>query len=157
MFELIQNAEDNNYTKAEAAGDEPLLIFRLYPNEIIIDSNEDGFVEANVRAICSTGESTKNVSKGYIGEKGIGFKSVFKVASKVHIQSEPFSFFFQHRYGDSGLGMVTPISETHHELPPKIRTRFVLTLANPSEAKRIEQEFSDLPETLLLFLNKLKR
>ena len=157
MFELIQNAEDNDYTKAEAAGDEPLLIFRLYPNEIIIDSNEDGFVEANVRAICSTGESTKNVSKGYVGEKGIGFKSVFKVASKVHIQSEPFSFFFEHRYGDSGLGMVTPIFEIHHELPPKIRTRLILTLANPSEAKRIEQEFSDLPETLLLFLNKLKR
>ena len=157
MYELIQNAEDNDYTKAEAAGDEPLTIFRLYPNEIIIDFNEDGFVEANVRAICSIGESTKRVSKGCVGEKGIGFKSVFKVASKVHIQSEPFSFFFEHRYGDSGLGMVTPIFETHHELPPKVRTRLVLTLANPSEGKRIKQKFSDLPETLLLFLNKLKR
>ena len=68
VFELFQNAEDNDYTKAEAAGDEALLIFRFYPNEIIIDSNGDGFVEANVRAICSTWGSIKKVSKGYIGD-----------------------------------------------------------------------------------------
>lgn len=157
VFELIQNAEDNDYTRVEAVGDEPFLIFRLHPDKIIIDSNEDGFMEANVRAICSTGESTKNVSQGYIGEKGIGFKSVFKVASKVHIQSEPFSFFFEHRHGDGGLGMVTPIFENHHEIPSNMRTRMTLTLANPSEEDNLAKEFYNLPETLLLFLSKLKR
>lgn len=157
MFELIQNAEDNDYTRAEAGREEPFLIFRLHPDKIIIDSNEDGFMEANVRAICSTGESTKNVSKGYIGEKGIGFKSVFKVASKVHIQSEPFSFFFEHRRGDGGLGMVTPIFENHHEIPSNIYTRMTLILANPSEAPKLVQDFDNLPDTLLLFLSKLRR
>ena len=163
MFELIQNAEDNSYTRVEAAREEPFLMFTLYPDKIIIDSNEDGFTELNVRAICSTGESTKNVSKdrnvskGYIGEKGIGFKSVFKVASKVHIQSGSFSFSFEHRRGDGGLGMVTPIFESHNEIPPKIRTRMTLTLVNPSEADRLADEFYRLPKTLLLFLSKLKR
>ncbi len=132
-------------------------MFTLYPDKIIIDSNEDGFTELNVRAICSTGDSTKNVSKGYIGEKGIGFKSVFKVASKVHIQSGPFSFLFEHRRGDGGLGMVTPTFESHYEIPPKIRTRMTLTLVNPSEANRLADEFYHLPETLLLFLSKLKK
>lgn len=58
--------------------------------------------QSNVRAICSTGESTKTNTSGYIGEKGIGFKSVFKAASKVHIQSGPFSFFFEHRFCMNG-------------------------------------------------------
>ena len=157
MFELIQNAEDNDYTRAEVASEMPFLTFRLHPDKIIVDSNEDGFTEANVRAICSTGDSTKNTSQGYIGEKGIGFKSVFKVASKVHIQSEPFSFFFEHRRGDSGLGMVTPIFADHHDIPPDVRTRMTLTLVNPSEADKLAKEFYDLPKTLLLFLSKLKR
>ena len=157
VFELIQNAEDNNYATAEAACDDPCLVFTLLPEKIIIDSNEDGFTEANVRAICSTGESTKSISKGYIGEKGIGFKSVFKVASKVYIQSEPFSFSFEHTFGDGGLGMVTPMFEDHHEIPSKIRTRMTLTLANPAEAENLAKDFYDLPETLLLFLSKLRK
>lgn len=157
VFELIQNAEDNEYTMEQAICDKPFLIFRLCSRSIVIDSNEDGFTEANVRAICSTGESTKTVSDGYIGEKGIGFKSVFKVASKVHIQSEPFSFFLEHTRGDGGLGMVTPIYEDHHKVFPNIRTSMTLTLANPSEAEKLATDFYDLPETLLLFLNKLKK
>lgn len=157
VFELIQNAEDNEYTTEQAIRDKPFLIFRLQPKSIVIDSNEDGFTEANVRAICSTGESTKSVSSGYIGEKGIGFKSVFKVASKVHIQSEPFSFFFEHTRGDGGLGLVTPMYEEHHEVFPNIRTSMTLTLTNPSEAEKLATEFYDLPETLLLFLKKLTR
>ena len=105
---MIQNVEDNQYSKAATAKQDPFLIFTLHPSRIVVDSNEDGFNEANVKAICSTSQSTKTNAQGYIGEKGIGFKSVFKVASKVHIQSKPFSFAFQHKFGDSGLGMVTP-------------------------------------------------
>ena len=81
MFELIQNAEDNDYTRAEAARDMPFLTFRLHPDKIIVASNEDGFTEANVRAICSTEDSTKNASQGYTGEKRVGFTSVFMVAT----------------------------------------------------------------------------
>ena len=157
VFELIQNAEDNQYTRATTADEEPLLSFAIHPDRIVIDSNEDGFVEANVRAICSTGESTKENSLGYIGEKGIGFKSVFKVASKVHIQSGAFSFYFEHEHGDDGLGMVTPVYEEHKDLPPDVRTRMILTLSNTSDYDKHVKEFHDLPDTLLLFLTKLKR
>jgi len=72
----------------------------------VIDSNEDGFSKANINAICSTGESTKTFSQGYIGEKGIGFKSVFKVARKVHVQSGPFSFSFKYQHGEEKMGLV---------------------------------------------------
>lgn len=158
VYELIQNAEDNQYTQAAAEGNEPYITFSLYPDRIVIDSNEDGFTESNVKAICSTGESTKTITQGYIGEKGIGFKSVFKVACKVHIQSGPFSFFFEHRRNsdDDGLGMVTPINKPHRYLPHNVRTRITLTLLNPDHFDQRVQELRQLPDTLLLFLKKLK-
>jgi hypothetical protein len=39
-----------------------------------------GFAEANMRALCDVGSSTKASISGYIGQKGIGFKSVFRWA-----------------------------------------------------------------------------
>lgn len=153
---MIQNAEDNQYTKAATAKQDPFLTFTLHPSKILVDSNEDGFNEANVRAICSTSKSTKTDARGYIGEKGIGFKSVFKIASKVHIQSEPFSFAFQHKFGDGGLGMVTPILEEFEELPSGITSRISLTLSPPSDFAELVKEFEALPDSLLIFLSKLK-
>ena len=134
------------------------MAFSVYPDRIIVDSNEDGFNENNVKAICSTGESTKANSDGYIGEKGIGFKSVFKVAQKVHIQSGPFSFSFEHAQGgdDDGLGMVTPMNEPFMELPAKSRTRMTLTLLKDLDLERVLTDFENVPDTLLLFLRKLQ-
>lgn len=155
VYELIQNAEDNNYTRAK----EPFLSFAIYPDRIIVDSNEDGFSSDNVRAICSTGESTKTGMQGYIGEKGIGFKSVFKVAKKVHVQSEPFSFAFEHtkESDDDGLGMVTPMDEDFEDLPLGVQTRITLILKDfPMTPEQCDDLFN-IPDTLLLFLGKLKR
>ena len=155
IYELIQNAEDNQYTKAATAKRDPFLTFTLHPSKIVIESNEDGFNEANVRAICNT-KSSKTNAQGYIGEKGIGFKSVFKVASRVHIQSEPFSFAFEHQLGDSGLGMVTPLPDEFEELPSGIQTRISLTLSPSSDFAELVKDFEDLPDSLLIFLSKLK-
>ena len=153
---MIQNAEDNQYTKAATTKQDPFLTFTLHPSKILVDSNEDGFNEANVKAICNTSQSTKTNAQGYIGEKGIGFKSVFKIASKVHIQSEPFSFAFQHKFGDSGLGMVTPFLDEFEELPSGIRSRISLTLSPSSDFAELVKDFEALPDSLLIFLSKLK-
>ena len=46
----------------------------------LLRQNEVGFSEANVHALCSIGESTTTAADpNYIGNKGIGFKSVFKL------------------------------------------------------------------------------
>jgi hypothetical protein len=157
LFELIQNAEDNSYSRAKAAGAEPYIKFTIRPNRIIIDSNEDGFTTDNVRAICKIGESTKirTGSQYYIGEKGIGFKSVFMVASKVHIQSPPWSFSFKHKEGDSGMGMVTPEWESDDALLEEPLTRITLTLIDSVDLDDLLSQFDDLPSIVLLFLNKL--
>ena len=159
LYELIQNAEDNSYSIASADGEEPFLAFKIHPDRIIIDSNEDGFSKSNIKAICSVGNSTKKHSAGYIGEKGIGFKSVFKIARKVHIQSGPFSFAFSHtrEEDDDGLGMITPCYEDAEELPTGVRTRMVLTLLDSTEFEELAAEFRAVPDTFLMFLSRLQR
>jgi hypothetical protein len=162
---LIQNAEDNNYTRAAQSRADPYIKFDIYPDKIIVDNNEDGFTAANVESICKIADSTKTRtdSQYYIGEKGIGFKSVFMVASKVHIQSGPFSFFFEHPspHGDSGMGMITPVYCPPDEALQDPLTRITLTLRDGLSFQDLEdldrQFFRDLPDALLLFLTKLKR
>ena len=126
----------------------------------MIDLNEDGFLEEDVNAICQVKTSTKIGVRGYIGEKRIGFKSVFKIASRAHVHSGPFSFSFKYGGGDDGeggMGMVTPINDIYEELPGDVRTRFTLTLKNNTDSERLVNELADLPDTLLLFLTTLKR
>ena len=66
-----------------------------------------GFSEQNIRALCDVGRTTKKHFLGYIGQKGIGFKSVFKVTDAPEIHSNGFHIVFdlvQH----SSLGYVLP-------------------------------------------------
>ena len=61
---------------------------------ITVLNNELGFSEANIRALCDIGNSTKTGSKLYIGKKGIGFKSVFRVTDRPEIHSSGFHIAF---------------------------------------------------------------
>lgn len=103
MLELIQNADDNTYD-----GVCPTLRFTYRPGSLRIDCNEIGFTAENVEAICAISQSTKSGKTGhgeFIGEKGIGFKSVFKAAYVVWISSNDFTLKFDKT---KSLGMVTP-------------------------------------------------
>ncbi|KAI1377806.1 hypothetical protein F4677DRAFT_458573 [Hypoxylon crocopeplum] len=164
VFELLQNADDNKYTRAATSNSVPYVSFHIYPRRIILECNEDGFTNENLSAICSVGKSSKTGAQGYIGEKGIGFKSVFMVASKVDVQSGAFSFSFRHKSGESGMGMITPIwEETDEELQGPL-TRFTLHLHDTGDAdilektrESIKEQFEELPGTILLFMKNLRR
>lgn len=87
LLELIQNADDNTY--AEDVSPHLSIVYRS-DGYLWLGCNERGFSEDNLRAVCTVGRSTKKVEnnrKGYIGEKGIGFKSVFQVADIVWVKS----------------------------------------------------------------------
>jgi hypothetical protein len=165
VLELIQNAEDNNFTRARDLGHDPFITFEVYPTKIIVECNEKGFTEDNVNSICRTGKSSKKYKRGYIGEKGIGFKSVFQVASKVHIQSNSFSFSFQYEEGATAegvksekLGIITPIWED--ELLPlgdRPLTRMTLTPKSNLPYNALVTQFEDIPDDLLLFLSNIKK
>lgn len=129
-----------------------------------MECNEDGFKPENLTAICNVGKSSKSGAQGYIGEKGIGFKSVFMAAYKAHIQSGDFSFFFQHRDGDSGMGMITPIWEDPIDDLGYRLTRITLFLNDVGDpnvleerGQTIRQQFREIHNSILLFMKNLKR
>lgn len=129
-----------------------------------MECNEDGFTNENLEAICSVGKSSKSGSQGYIGEKGIGFKSVFMAAWKVHIQSGAFSFSFSHRNGESGMGMISPIWEDAQEEEDQSLTRLTLHLHDTGDSAALEkthqiiqEQFRELQETILLFMKNLRK
>ncbi|KAI1353752.1 hypothetical protein F5Y01DRAFT_50390 [Xylaria sp. FL0043] len=163
VFELLQNAEDNKFTRAEARGELPYISFQILTDKIILECNEDGFTPKNLRAICTVGASSKVGVQPYIGEKGIGFKSVFMAAWRVHIQSNALSFTLTHRIGDSGLGMFSPVWQESAETLDGSFTRITLFLHQHDDKSIQEQryneivsQFNELRGTVLLFLQNLR-
>jgi hypothetical protein len=53
--------------------------------------------------------------------------------------------------------MVTPLPEEYFQLPDGIRTRMVLSLRADCNRDDLFHEFENLPDTFLLFLEKLKK
>jgi hypothetical protein len=164
IYELIQNADDAIYSGCRTAPHQPFLSFRLTADDrLVVDSNEDGFTKEDVDSLCGLGQSTKGKTSKYIGKKGIGFKSVFQVAHKVHVQSEPYSFAFCYRHenrksdDDAAMAMTTPILEEYNTLPDGVKTRFILHLLETCDQEALREDLTQIPNTLLLFLNKLKR
>ncbi|KAJ3531643.1 hypothetical protein NM208_g6992 [Fusarium decemcellulare] len=164
LLELIQNADDNTFSSAVT----PSLSLTLSgssPRYLRTDCNEVGFTLEQVNAIATTGDSTKKAisrrQRGYIGEKGIGFKSVFKVASVVNIVSGYYEFMFER---DTPLGMILPVlspfPSRHRLLDHTARHDPPSAFALPQSTQAPRPHPADLenidPE-LLIFLRKLRR
>lgn len=94
IYELIQNVDDCEYENLEDCQLDIQFKYHINPGEIVFTYNEKGFTPQNVVGITGIAEKMKNVSpdKVEIGEKGIGFKSVFGIADKVLIESGAFCF-----------------------------------------------------------------
>jgi hypothetical protein len=151
VLELIQNADDNQYQE----GVSPTLTLTIEPQKIIVQNNEIGFTEANVRAICDVGASTKTKVQGYIGEKGIGFKSVFRISDQPQIFSNGFQFKFKRQNEKDQLGFVAPywIDLVPRYVEPTL-TNIVLPLRE--SAKDELEKLGQIEHTLILFLRQLK-
>ena len=164
IFELIQNAADNTYR----SGESPRLSFRLCKNDptgtqkaagaLIIQNNEVGFTRQQVEALCDVGNSTKNNSDGFIGEKGIGFKSVFRITSNPYIFSNGYSFRLPQHHEPTGLGYIVPCWV--EKLPTGIdqeQTTIILPLDQPDFSfNTIAEYMQDVAPETILFLSQLK-
>ena len=166
IFELIQNAEDNTYEKQGTYP--PYISFRLTKTDptctsgssgaLIIQNNETGFNADNVDAICAVGETTKEKEHGYIGEKGIGFKSVFRVTENPHIFSNGYHFCLPESDEETGLGYIVP---QWIESPPEgldlSETYIILPLTKPDFGyEKIEEMLRDIEPEIVLFLSTLQ-
>ncbi|KUL01410.1 MAG: Uncharacterized protein XE11_2137 [Methanomicrobiales archaeon 53_19] len=163
IFELIQNAEDNTYTAVE-----PSFSFQLVKSDptdtpgsdgaLVIHNNEVGFSRKNVDAICDVHQSTKTKVQGYIGEKGIGFKSVFRLTSNPHIFSNSYMFCLPERDEQIGMGYIVPqwVDEIPKDLDP-LGTTIILPLDKPQfPYEHIEKMLREIDPVTILFLSKLK-
>lgn len=166
IFELIQNAEDNTY--AELNTYPPFISFRLTKNDptnspgsdgaLIIQNNEVGFNIDNVDAICAVGETTKRKEQGYIGEKGIGFKSVFRVTDNPHIFSNSYYFCLPESDPETGLGYIVPQwIDTPPEGLVSSDTYIILPLTKSDFGyDKIEVMLQDIEPEVILFLSTLE-
>lgn len=153
---MIQNADDNTFLNG---GTDPCLSIKYRENDeqhLSITCNEVGFTKENVNALCGIGRSTKRgtgnrTQTGYIGEKGIGFKSVFKVADIVSISSGSFSFKFNR---DGILGMIVP-EWIGLEGPSPPGTTVSLRIPDLNDRTAVKNSLMELEAEILLFLRKL--
>uniref|UniRef100_W5MY83 Wu:fj29h11 n=1 Tax=Lepisosteus oculatus TaxID=7918 RepID=W5MY83_LEPOC len=160
VLELIQNADDNSYPVD--GGLQPALTFMVEKDCISILNNECGFEERNIRAVCDVGRSTKGKHKyGYIGQKGIGFKSVFKVTDCPEIHSNGFHICFDKNSGP--MGYILPHwLETERPLPVaeelKLNSSWTTKIILPlrCESYQTRNLFHDVHPSLLLFLHRLR-
>lgn len=154
VMELIQNADDNDYLE----GIIPELNFFVDNSKIHIVNNEKGFFEENVKSICSVGESTKKNRKveGYIGEKGIGFKSVFIISDEPHIFSNGYQFKFRQKNSNEKLGFIVPYwVDEKFDFIEESKTNIILPIRTTMRSE--VNKFNDFDHSLLLFMKKLKK
>ncbi|PIA50962.1 hypothetical protein AQUCO_01100048v1 [Aquilegia coerulea] len=175
LMEIIQNAEDNVYNE----GVKPSLEFIVTSQDItrtgatstlLVFNNEKGFSPKNIESISSVGRSTKKGQrqKGYIGEKGIGFKSVFLITAQPYIFSNGYQIRFNEEpdpYCNLGyivpewveenptLGDIKSIYGSNKSLPA---TTIVLPLKHDKE-KVVKLQLSSIHPEVLLFLSKIRQ
>ncbi|KAA8542076.1 hypothetical protein F0562_023228 [Nyssa sinensis] len=175
LMELIQNAEDNEYLE----GVEPSLEFVITSQDItatgasatlLVFNNERGFSPKNIESICSVGRSTKkgNRKRGYIGEKGIGFKSVFLITAWPYIFSNGYQIRFNEEpCSHCNVGYIVPewvddnptisvIKQIYGSRTSLPTTTVVLPL-KPDKVKPVKHQLSSIHPEVLLFLSKIRR
>ncbi|CAF4848454.1 unnamed protein product [Rotaria sp. Silwood1] len=158
VLELIQNADDNQYSSDCL----PTLRFVISSDRILVCNNEIGFQPDHIEAICNVGRSTKGKHKqGYAGHKGIGFKSVFMVSHRPEIHSGNYHFCFDTKNEKDKMSYINPIwlddCEENLSLINEWKTCIRLPIKQDGRADSLKRKFDDIHARLLLFLNRLRQ
>ncbi|GJN04791.1 hypothetical protein PR202_ga22364 [Eleusine coracana subsp. coracana] len=175
LMELIQNAEDNEYP----SGVSPALEFLITSKDItgsgasstlLIFNNENGFSSSNIESVCRVGRSTKkgNRHQGFIGEKGIGFKSVFLISSAPHIFSNGYQIKFNEKAcAECNIGYIVPewVESTPSLSDIKaiygcskvLPTTTIILPLKREKVDAVKKQLSSMHPEMLLFLSKIRK
>ena len=153
-MEVIQNADDNQYLGSET----PTICITVRPDIVKIECNESGFSRENIQALCRIGLSSKPLGQGYTGEKGIGFKSVFKIAKRAHIRSPPYLFQLDQ---DRELGMITPQWDQAYfnDHPQEHQTTIILDRIcdnSTNFSRALQNDIESINPAIILFLRRIE-
>jgi hypothetical protein len=177
LMEMIQNADDAVLkSKREDPKFESTLKFSFSDDDtLVMEYDELGFTLDDIYRITSIGNSSKSFSKATdskhivsIGEKGIGFKSIFALAEKITITSGHFKFLLSHgvslhdhdkenekKYSNALFYRCLEFMET-----PWYSTKIEIKLKNPIAKTNVSEkldEYFKSPEEVFLFLQAIDR
>src|SRR5216684_560882 len=146
IFELLQNAEDQDATEAHFVLSADYLVFR---------HNGKPFTRADVENITGIGNSDKTEEANKIGRFGIGFKSVFAITARPEIytllEDNPFAFAIEH--------LVVPVAISGNiEQGDQYNTQFIFPFIKGQEStlySKIRERLSTLGFETMLFLQNL--
>ena len=136
---------------------------------ILLSNNEQGLRARDVLAICSLAVSTKTVEQQHIGEKGVGFKSVFAASNQPMLLSHAWKFQFRVP-GRDAMSYITPLWITEQDIPECIAsqlsarerdTHLYLPLKLQSHTPATEQFLNEVAKAvdpcILLNMRQLKK
>jgi hypothetical protein len=155
IYEIIQNAEDSSYMKNTKAE----LEFHILDDGILVLSNQNGFSKDDIRSICVMASGGKIAKKDqFIGEKGLGFRSVFKITDTPCISSNGYEFYFDKKQSYEKPFLLKNYKKS---LPDKFKSYentaiFLPYSIHPDEIAELEKDFeTKIKPKLILFLKKL--
>ncbi|KAH9328703.1 hypothetical protein KI387_000811 [Taxus chinensis] len=177
LMELIQNAQDNDYPSHVDPSLEFILTKRDItgagaPATLLVFNNEKGFTFKNIESLCSVGKSTRKGKRqgGYIGEKGIGFKSVFLVTSQPYIFSNGYQIRFNEiPPADTKLGYTVPewvddkpdvkdlLNVYYGHSEGKLPTTVIILPLREEKVEAVKQQLANIHPEVILFMSKIKR
>jgi hypothetical protein len=147
IFELLQNAEDALRRRGSDWRGSRVVRFHLSNGGLRVAHFGEPFNGADVQAICSVGETTKDLTD--IGSFGIGFKSVYAVTDRPEIHSGAEDFAIER--------FVRPVAAPPIQRDPE-ETVFLTPVkpcGGPSQAE-ITAGLKRLGSTALLFLRQIE-
>lgn len=159
IFELLQNADDNNYDPSVTPTFRMKLVSSSGGHVFHTSCNESGFSIEQIESLCEIGDSTKkhhkDIEDGYIGEKGLGFKSVFSVADVVHVSSGFYSFKLDKTQPmGEFMPMPSPFPVPDHSDEKIPTTRMMLQIKKDHAV--VQNTLQDITPEILLFLRRLR-
>lgn len=171
IAELLQNADDS--ACKQQTEDKAVATFSLLPGGyLLFQHNGKAFDEKDVTAICDA--ANRNREKiddiNQTGNKGLGFKSVFSIASYVLIRSNGYSFCFNEQYEqwkdkpEAYPWPIIPIVTEDTDVPAQVKnhlnnelTSFIFKIRNQEQLEEIQQSLKEYCQDSknLLFLRKI--
>ncbi|EFJ04480.1 hypothetical protein SELMODRAFT_432374 [Selaginella moellendorffii] len=142
-----------------------LLSAELYQKDIHFLS--ELVQETNIESLCGSGQSTKKgkKSQGYIGEKGIGFKSVFLVTKQPYIISNGFRIRFDEEpHNEAKLGYIVPewVDRPTDAVLQKVCSKaelpatVIILPLRQEKISEVAKQLTQIPAETLLFLSKIR-
>lgn len=176
LLELMQNADD-------AGSDIIVINLDTKEHQLSVSNNGTSFSADGVESLMYTGLSTKNKAE-YIGNKGLGFRSILNWVNEVSVLTREVSFRFSktysERYFDEYIGkeikvknrIAKEVSERKliageipvaalafpdilDEVEKEYVTKIVLNFKK-EQLQNIEDQISAIEEEVLLFLPNIK-